>query len=142
MLLSLVMFVGVFVYGETTALRRDCDLPVGHDLTAEFGDVSLVVRGPGHFLRDMPYAFFRSVEREGALVRLKDGTDKTWWLPSTVITPDGETWFRQHAVPRDLTSEVLPPGHIQFSPEPGTGCIASPSRMYSGATSARWCRLR
>ncbi len=102
--------LAMFIFGERRGLRREAGLPVGHDLTADFGDVSRPCpRRPG-YVRELPYAYFRGSERDGALVRLEDGTDRTWWPPAAVITPEGELWFRHHAVTRDLASEPLPPG--------------------------------
>ena len=43
---SWATFFGFLAYSEVKALRCDSDVPVGHDLVAEYGDVSLVIRRP------------------------------------------------------------------------------------------------
>lgn len=114
---SLAIFVGLFVYGEAAALRRDCNLPVGHELVAEFGEVTLRAHAPG-FLRELTYANFRHLERRGAVMRLADGTGAKTPLPAALFTEDTEAGFRQHAHPRDLTGEPLPSGWLEMKREP------------------------
>ncbi len=118
MLLSLAIFVGVFVSGETTAMRRDFDLPVGHQLTAEHGDISLLIRRPDRTV-EVAYSNFRKLDRVGVLMYLEDGTGDKTRLPSALFTPEAEAWFRQHAHPRDLAAEPLPPEWREMKPEPG-----------------------
>jgi hypothetical protein len=116
--LTMVCIAATPVYAEVERVRRNALLPVGHDLHAAFGDVVLRVDAAG-FLRELPYANFRSVERRGPVMRLIDGTGAKTSLPAAVFTDEAEAWFRQHAHPRDLATEPLHPGWQAIEPDAG-----------------------
>lgn len=110
---SVAIGVGTLGYWEWKWFRREAALPLDRDLTADFGEASLRVEGPG-YRRELPYAFFRDFERDGVLVRLRDGANQRWCLPGDLFTPETEVWFRHHEQPRNLAAEPLPAGTAEF----------------------------
>ena len=95
MLVSLAIFVGVFVYVETTALRRDFDLPVGQHLIADLRRGLAPSSADPTGCVELAYANFRNLDRVGPVMCLEDGTGDQDLLPSALFSPEAEAWFRQ-----------------------------------------------